>query len=658
MADGQITESREISPKISETLDKVATEVQDEASGFFAKTKQTITDAFSFFSSPSLTEEQSKAIADRLAGSIGSFTNITETLTKNQEDLEKLAQTNSEAAQLLELLNGDFSKLIDIQDKLLAEQEVTGEELTESFDELEAIRNTLLNIRAGEKINELKQIGIFDQVVKGIGEFNKEQEESNKLLEEQLFEDKTLREFLEEEGLFGQGGVGEGILELFGLGGLAIAFRNLKKGLSSLIGVFALLKPAKFAEKFPRITKFFSSIVKAFAPLTKLKVGGLGKALSKLGSFFGPLISFGGKAGKLARGIPVIGGVITAFLAIFDFAKGFSNADKIAGKAEEALTLGDKIQAGISKVLSGLTFGFVSAEKIFETIENGVNFLVGPDGIFREFVDSFKELIDTVRPIVSKAFDKISSFFDEFGSQIFDAIIAPVKMNLSIFAGIGTSILNALKSMISIVFSEQTIGEKIKGALATVGATFLSIGASIANAVSGAIKSLSFGTIDLGEIELPSFDELIEDAKAVLNVLLEPFTKLKEKFKETKDKISEGFSAVTDFLFGSDDDEETEGTVGEDGQLVPNRPQNIIDLKEKRQSLGNRGVNEIENEARRQREVQEKNIRQANQANVINLQQGGGSNAPASAGPPRKAELNPNSELKMQMLSQGVMDNG
>jgi uncharacterized membrane-anchored protein YhcB (DUF1043 family) len=89
--------------------------------------------------------------------------------------------------------------------------------------------------------------------------------------------------------------------------------------------------------------------------LGKLMPKGLTKMFASTGKMLGKVGRF---AGKLA--LPLM-----AIMGIFDFIGGVKNAEEIVGKPADQLSSMEKAGAGLSSVLSGLTFGLVDSKSIY-----------------------------------------------------------------------------------------------------------------------------------------------------------------------------------------------------------------------------------------------------------------------------------------------------
>ena len=170
-----------------------------------------------------------------------------------------------------------------------------------------------------------------------------------------------------------------------------------------------------------------------FAPALKL--------LSSLG--FGELKGLGFKGGLKAIGKGVLKKVLLplqVILSIFDFIHGFQNAKEITGSD----SLIKKIQAGVSSVVSGLTFGIIDPK----TISKGIDFIV--DGILSLFNNSVQFLKDIIKKydIVGKLnarvetvsfglfnFEDLTAAIGNVFSKLTSIFLTPFKMVKDIFEG-------------------------------------------------------------------------------------------------------------------------------------------------------------------------------------------------------------------------------
>lgn len=315
----------------------------------------------------------------------------------------------------------DFISVVENTEGLnqdqLAALELIKEEQAKGFnfdaDQTESL-NDILQFFEESKIGEIKSRGTLNELSNKFSSFLVNQDEIKQALEESAFDGDSLKDILT-EGL--DSDVGQGIIDTLlaaiGLPGFGGAIKGaggfvkkvkgfLGAGFSKLFGKTGIF--AKIFGKGSIIGKFTGMIGKALGSFGKI-FGGIGKFFGSVGKIAGPVL----KATKFLKVIPVVGTVISAIMGIFDAVSGFLNADEISGKSAEMVTLGDKIQAGFSGFLSGLTFGFVSAQDIFKGIDKGIDALFGEGGVFTSF-DGFLNGLLTVTPVgaVMALFDKIT----------------------------------------------------------------------------------------------------------------------------------------------------------------------------------------------------------------------------------------------------------
>ena len=213
---------------------------------------------------------------------------------------------------------------------------------------------------------------------------------------------------------------------------------KLFKSLAGLFGKSGLLgKIGKFFSgifgKGGKIAAFFGKIGKFFAPITKLfskggflgTIGKLFKGLAPLFKVFGPLIKtiapFFRLLGKLF--LP-----LQAILTGFDAFKGWTDKDlhkKLFGlKDGEEATTGQKYQATLSSIFSGLTGGLVSTEAVHKFLSTGFTgiFYNGLGKLIDFACDFFnaedkwafiKEKLGNVKDAIMEGIGRIGEWFSE-----------------------------------------------------------------------------------------------------------------------------------------------------------------------------------------------------------------------------------------------------
>jgi hypothetical protein len=221
------------------------------------------------------------------------------------------------------------------------------------------------------------------------------------------------------------GGFGSALLGAMGLGALN------QFGIGDILGEFV---GGKIGGAFTKILPAAKGIL------------GLGGAEGIAGAGLGGTLKAGASAlGKIAVPLLIAKG-------LFDFGKGFLDAAEISGIAEENLTFMNKVQAGVSSVISGLTFGLIESKDVFsgiESIKEGAVQLF--DDVIGFFDDMFSPdkggLRKAVKNIASKVFDwnpimwildegaellgfepdVVSKKIKEMASMAFESIISPME---------------------------------------------------------------------------------------------------------------------------------------------------------------------------------------------------------------------------------------
>jgi len=205
-----------------------------------------------------------------------------------------------------------------------------------------------------------------------------------------------------ETGKKSKGGIFDSLMDFFGLGWM---WGKAKK----LIGKFDkilekwIVKPLGKAfgwliEKvmgMPIVQKIMAS------PLFGKVVGIMSKVFGFLKPVLGPLL----KLGK------AIGGktLLFAAFAMFDFFDGIKNAANIVGKKKELLTIGDKINAGLASIISGISIGLIDSKTVYKAIkwfEDEVS------GAFQSLMSIFPKSVNTaLKDFWDLLFDKKKGVF-------------------------------------------------------------------------------------------------------------------------------------------------------------------------------------------------------------------------------------------------------
>lgn len=343
---------------------------------------------------------------------------------------------------------------------------------------------------------------------------------------------------------YGLKGLGGKLLSKFPvLGKIGDLFKKIP-GVGKLLGMFkgggAAAGGVGILAKLGGIGEWLSGLTKVFT-----KIPGLGKLLG-LGK---------GVLGKLAWPLTVI-------MAIFDFFSGWKDAGKVLGKAEDQLTMMDRLGAGVGSILGGLVGildsvlglfgiktdmgGFVKKwyAKIYSTI---ANFLV--DSIMKPFtalgeqiakVFGFRSLqsaldfvqfkLDKGTKFIKEAFTKMATTVGEYIDGLKKRAIEGIK---SIGAAIGD-------------FFTKTINwatEGVKNLAGAIGEKFVGIGDSVAkylgfdsmkyayeslrDKITGVFSGIGAGVAKLLGFE--NFDALVDRVMALKDMILKPFTYIQEK---------------------------------------------------------------------------------------------------------------------------------
>lgn len=416
----------------------------------------------------SVMDEVAKVVADRsIAGDTrASFTTDFIKLLEEQKDL------SVEQKQLLELLQEEAKRGLVMNDsqtddigaifELLKSNKIDDLKTTGSINSINLIASKLLmssrNIEDKLDQDTFSMKDLLDKLEKGIGAEGLD-------LTDLLFAALGIPGLIKSvKSLKNFGGkITDTFKDIFGKDGFfskaALKVKDTYKGIiqkgKNFFSIFTkkgavgkvIAKVGSFASKIGSVFKtvggWFSKIAKAFSPLMKvLKIGGA--ALG--GTVLAPVVA-----------------IIGAVMGIFDAISGFFNADEISGKSEEMLTLGDKIQASISSVISGLSFGFISAEAVFKKIDEAKEFMGkmwdDAGNVISEFIDSITEffigedgLFSGLKNIVTKLKDfKLTSLVpdwiaDKVGMNKNEAP-TQVKSNVGRFSGTPVKTQPVLSSM-------------------------------------------------------------------------------------------------------------------------------------------------------------------------------------------------------------------
>lgn len=98
------------------------------------------------------------------------------------------------------------------------------------------------------------------------------------------------------------------------------------------------------------LLKFAKGVIVSITEFGKNIFGKITGIFDEIGGVLGRFNNLG----KLTKGIPIVGQVIAVVMGIFDFFSSFMNADEVLGKSKEAITLWDRVSAGIGGFIGGI----------------------------------------------------------------------------------------------------------------------------------------------------------------------------------------------------------------------------------------------------------------------------------------------------------------
>lgn len=248
------------------------------------------------------------------------------------------------------------------------------------------------------------------------------------------------------------------------------------------------------------------------------------KVEDKKGGWLESILGFFTGAGGLASKIPFLGRILglvkglgKAFFiinGIIDFVTGFVNASEIIGKPDEEIKNSERILAGISNVISGLTLGLVDASDVYKVLEKGLTYLFGSDGVFpyvgqnfkdlegllsgenwTGFVDSFFEsmkfLFDMENGFLPTIFRRVGAIFEAFSSGGLDEGIEALGTAFddffSLFSGDGfiSRVTKILEKIFNMLPTTQLLNDMVDGAM-----TFFDTEGSLADKAKASGESM------------------------------------------------------------------------------------------------------------------------------------------------------------------------
>lgn len=201
------------------------------------------------------------------------------------------------------------------------------------------------------------------------------------------------------------------------------------------------------------IWKFAKGVVTVVTDLAGKIFGKLGGLFDDLGGVLGKI----GEFGKLTKGIPYIGQIIAVVFGIFDFFNSFMNADEVLGKAKEAITLWDRVSAGIGGFVGGIVGiadsilglfdietdmgGFVK-EKVAGLLSNIPNLIVARFEMLLDLKDVIEQKIDSGISAIKGGFqvfmdilDDISNFISNLGPTLKKMFTEKARQILNVLPG-------------------------------------------------------------------------------------------------------------------------------------------------------------------------------------------------------------------------------
>jgi hypothetical protein len=204
------------------------------------------------------------------------------------------------------------------------------------------------------------------------------------------------------------------IKKIPGLSKVTEIFESIGKGIGRFFkNIGGLWKDAKelgwagLAARVPGNLKAFKTLV-LFKMIQSFFhwIGEIGKGIGTVLSWI-PIIGQFGKVvkffGKLFKFIPIIGQIVAVISSMFDFFAGFkeSEAQKMFGDTGIIAM----IMSGFAHVISGLTFGLISPEKIGKALKGIID-------VFLWWIDGWVQLIETSWGLIKGGYNLIKDAWD------------------------------------------------------------------------------------------------------------------------------------------------------------------------------------------------------------------------------------------------------
>lgn len=210
--------------------------------------------------------------------------------------------------------------------------------------------------------------------------------------------------------------------------------KGLLKVLVSFIGrvgskILTMLSPKN-------LMRFAEGVIVSITEFGKNVFGKITGIFDEMGGMLGKFSNLG----KLTKGIPIIGQVIAVVMGVFDFFSSFMNADEVLGKSKEAITLWDKVSAGIGGFIGGIVgiadailsvfgidtdFGGFIKETVAKFLSDIPNLITERIMMFVDFghtvVEGFKAAVDKVQAgveIISEFFNDVTDFISNLGPTL------------------------------------------------------------------------------------------------------------------------------------------------------------------------------------------------------------------------------------------------
>lgn len=419
-----------------------------------------------------------------------------EALEGNRTQLEKMSMEGNESAQEL-LKHMDDLERTELYDKILDRQKINSEEAGKVINSLKRVAENVSGVEkelsvslpeilknfngviSDQRISEesrKKMLSNIQEYVKGLGltgnkvnqflevnvdnfELNQENlsfvEDVFKEIKDDDIEDAKLRFSLEEIS----NKLDKSVLERGELTDLLEREEDEGETFEQ-----KFLQNASLISAGKQISGGFGSALLGAVGLGALNIFGVGDILGEFvggkigGAFTKMLPKITSALGLKGLGVGGVIGKIAPILfiakSLFDFGKGFLDAANISGIAEENLKFMDKVKAGISSFISGITFGlFIDPKETYDalfktSLEDLENML---DLFWKDFSSIFSmdivEIGGIVKDMAKDLFDKnpliwlldegaqligfdegvVSGKIRELASMAFSSIVSPME---------------------------------------------------------------------------------------------------------------------------------------------------------------------------------------------------------------------------------------